>query len=100
MATNGEKQGRKGFLDHTYIMQRNTAKNNLLITQTRMHISNFLTLRRGSMAGHEVVLNALENERVSVSQQGVYTTTDHSTDYPTDYPYRLPLIINQIPFTG
>ena len=26
--------------------------------------------------------------------------TDYSTDYPTDYPYGLPLIINQIPFTG
>ena len=28
------------------------------------------------MAGHEVVLNALENERVSVSQQGVYTNVE------------------------
>ena len=28
------------------------------------------------MAGHEVVLNALENEPVSVSQQGVYATVE------------------------
>ena len=62
-------------LDHTYIMQRNTAKNNLLITQTGMHTYKFSYLAE-SFYGREVVFNSLENEPASVSHQGVYTTVE------------------------
>jgi len=56
-------------------MQRNTAKNNLLITQTRMHIYKFSYLVE-SFYGREVVFNSLENQPASVSHQEVYTTVE------------------------